>query len=438
MQRQPTEPAVIPGEGAPQPPTSPSAEVGPQPPAPPLPPVPTLEAEPDVTTRRGKVESLGRHAWALVGVGLALAGVLYLLSKLAWLVVPVLLTAIFAVVASAPVGALERRGMRRSIATSIVYLVLVAVLGGVIWLGGSIFVRQVGELALDVPQLASDLGGQLEDFQNRLEDASPAAANAVGQFKDSVVQRSESFGADLADSVFGLVGTTLGFLTASLLALILSFMITKDLPKLTAAARRWLERPENLRIRGAAGAMSRSVTGFVRGQLVVAIIVGLLKTVVFWLLGLPYYVPLGVLSGIGQLVPAVGPFVVGIPPVLIALAQGGVAWALLTLAALVVVQLASTWWLSPRFIGTDLQLPTLVVILALIVGAMAFGLWGLVAAVPVAAAVRDGVHWALLPSERLDEEIAVIDERKTLQRRRRREAKRRARRAEATSSAEGD
>lgn len=384
---------------------------------------PDAETE-DILTPRGRVDQLGRHAWALVGIGLSAAGVLYLLSRMSWLVIPAVLTAIIGVMAAAPVAWMSRRGVKRGIATGVVYLVIVAVVVAAFVFVGRAFVSQVGELTLDVPQIGEDLAGQLDDLRQRIETASPAAADAVARFRQSVVDSASNFGADLADSVFGIVGTGLGLVTGLLLGLILSFVVVKDLPKLTSGLRRWLDRAENRRARGAAAAMSRSVTGFVRGQLVVAVLVGIIKTLVFWLLGLPYFVPLGILSGVGNLVPGIGPVIVGIPPVLIAWAQGGAGWALLTLGALVVVQAASAWWFHPRLVGTVIELPTLVVIVALVIGAVSFGFFGLIAAVPVAAAIRDLVHWLLLPEDRLGEELDAIDERKTPQRRRFRDARR--------------
>lgn len=375
---------------------------------------------------KGRVDRLGRHAWALVGIGLSAVGVLYLVSRMSWLVIPGVLTAIIGVIAAAPVAWLSNRGVRRAIATVVVYLVIVAVIVASFVFVGRSFVSQVGELTLDVPRLGEDLAGQLDDLRQRIETASPAAADAVGRFRQSVVDSASNFGADLADSVFGLVSAGLSLVAGLLLGLILSFVVVKDLPKLTAGMRRWLDRAENRRARGAAAAMSRSVTGFVRGQLLVAVLVGILKTLVFWLLGLPYYVPLGILSGVGNLVPGIGPVVVGIPPVLIAWSQGGIGWALLTVGALVVVQLASAWWFHPRLVGTVIELPTLIVIVALVVGAVSFGFFGLIAAVPVAVAIRDLVHWMLLPDDRLADELEAIDERKTPQRRRHRESRRSA------------
>jgi len=389
----------------------------------------------DAASTRSRVDQLGRHAWALVGIGLSAVGVLFLVSQMSWLVAPAVLTGIIGVIAAAPVAWLARRGVRRGLATVVVYVVIVAVVVTTFVFVGRSFVSQVGELTLDVPQLGEDLAGQLDDLRQRIETASPAAADAVDRFRQSVVESTSSFGADLADSVFGLVGAGIGILTGLILGLILSFIVVKDLPKLTMGMRRWLARPENMRARGAAAAMARSVTGFVRGQLLVAVIVGLIKTVVFWLLGLPYFVPLGVLSGVGNLVPGIGPVIVGIPPVLVAWSQGGVAWALLTAGALVIVQLASAWWFHPRLVGTVIELPTLIVIVALVIGAVSFGFLGLIAAVPVAAAIRDLVHWLLLPADSLEDELDAIDERKTPQRRRFRASRRQAAGAAADSGA---
>ncbi|MCC7077999.1 MAG: AI-2E family transporter [Acidimicrobiia bacterium] len=354
---------------------------------------------------RDKIERLGRHAWSIVGIGLAAFLVLLVLRRLAWLVTPAVAVIILGVLAAPLVRLLVRRHIPRTPATLGVYVLMLGVLVGFGWLVGPAFVSQVGKLAIDVPDVAERLASRLDRLEDRMSDVSDTAGDAIGRFKASVTERSQELGENLADGIVGLLGSALGVATALLIGLVVSFLVVKDLPRLTAGTNRWLARPENMRVRGAARSMAADVTGYIRGQLLDAVIVGALKTLVLWLLGIPYFIPLGVLNGIANLVPGVGPVVAAVPPVLIAYSLGGWGWALLTLLALAAVQVADYYWFAPTIVGEVHRLPTLVVIVALIIGAGTAGLLGLIIAVPVAMAIRDGLHWAAIPDDQLDAEI---------------------------------
>lgn len=356
-----------------------------------------------------KIERLGRHAWSLVGLALAVGAALIVVRQLTWAAAPAVVVVIFAVLAAPPVAALVRRGFNRTVAVLLVYLLMIGVLGTFVWVVAPAFGRQVSNMAFDLPHVAERLAERLDNLEDQVAVASEPAAVAVGRFKVAVVERSKVFGESLAQGIVGFFGSAVGIVTAVLIGTVISFLIVKDLPRLTARINAWMDRPDNARARGALRSVSLGTTGYVRGLLLDAVIVGALKTAMLWALQIPYFVPIGILSALGNLVPAVGPIVVTIPPVLIAYSMGGWFWAVLTLAALTVVQIADYYWFSPAIVGEVHRLPALVVVIALIVGAGTAGLVGLVAAVPIAAAIRDVVHWYTLSDDRLDVELALLE-----------------------------
>lgn len=361
---------------------------------------------PDV---RDKIERVGRHAWSVVGIGIAALIAILVLRRLSWLVAPAVAVVVLGVLASPVVEALVSRHVPRTLAVLATYAAMLAIIVGFAWLVGPPFVSQVGKLAVDVPNVADRLAGRLDTLEEQMSGVSDAAGDAIGRFRESVTDRSGDFGESLADGIVGLFGSAIGVMTALLIGFVVSFLVVKDLPQLTAGANRWMDRPENARARGVLRSISRGTTGYIRGQLLDAFIVGAVKTLVMWMLGLPYFVPLGVLSGIANLVPGVGPVVAAIPPVLLAWSLGGWDWALLTLLGLAAVQLADYYWFAPSIVGDVHRLPTLVVLVALIVGAGTAGLLGLIVAVPVAMAIRDGLHWASVPDADLDDELVTLE-----------------------------
>lgn len=360
--------------------------------------------------RRSTIERVGRHAWSIVGIGIAVACGVFLLAQLSWIVAPAAVAVVMVTVALPIVAFLQRRGMRRGLATLCTFLVIVGILvGGIVTIAPP-FASQIGRLAIDLPGVVQDLGSSLDRLEQQVADsASSSAARAIERFRESLTERSGQAGSSIAETVIGLFGSFAESFGALLIGTVIAILVVKDLPKYSARGGAWLRRPGNRRAGGALRSAGRSTAGFIRGQLMVAVVIGAAKTLVLWLLGIPYYVPLGVLSGVANIVPGIGPVVAAIPPVVIAGFNGGWRYALLTFAALAIVQFLDWGWLSPRYVNDRTALPTLAVLLAILAGALIAGLGGLIIAIPVAASIRDVVHWYVVPDDEVESEWDALE-----------------------------
>jgi len=130
------------------------------------------------------------------------------------------------------------------------------------------------------------------------------------------------------------------------------------------------------------------IGGFVRGQLIVAAVIGALATTALLILHVPYAVLIGAWAGIADVVPYVGPFAGAIPAALVALFTNGWPNALGVIVAFTVINQFEGHLLGPRIVGSTVKVTPLAVIFALLIGAHVFGLLGLIIAVPVAGVVR--------------------------------------------------
>ncbi len=138
-----------------------------------------------------------------------------------------------------------------------------------------------------------------------------------------------------------------------------------------------------------------AVGGFIRGILIVAFLVGAMTFVALWLLGLrEYALIIGVIAGVANIVPYLGPVVGATPAVLYVLTSAqyeGMQERLIMLAAVVavmtVIQMIESYILQPKIVGAKAQLHPLAVLLAFAVG-VNFGILGIIVAVPVACIVR--------------------------------------------------
>jgi predicted PurR-regulated permease PerM len=133
--------------------------------------------------------------------------------------------------------------------------------------------------------------------------------------------------------------------------------------------------------------VEQKLGGWVRGQLLVMGIMGVLAGVGFWIIGLPNPVLLGVLAGLGELIPMVGPLIGFAPAVLVAL--GIDPWtALIVIGYAIVVQQIEGNFLVPRIMGHSVGVSPLTVMLGILIGAILYGLLGAFLAVPIAGAIQ--------------------------------------------------
>lgn len=130
------------------------------------------------------------------------------------------------------------------------------------------------------------------------------------------------------------------------------------------------------------------IGGFVRGQMVVAIVVGTLSTIALLVLHVPYAFVIGAWAGLMDVIPYVGPFAGGIPAFAVALVCNGAGDALGVVAAFVAINQLEGHVLGPCIVSSTTKLTPLAVVFAILIAAQIFGLWGVLVAVPLAGIVR--------------------------------------------------
>ncbi len=141
------------------------------------------------------------------------------------------------------------------------------------------------------------------------------------------------------------------------------------------------------------------ISGFVRGQVLLAIIVGIAVTLILLIVGVRYATLLGVFAGFASVVPIVGELIGGIPTFLIALFTVGPIKALIILALFVVVFEVQGRVLAPIVVGKSVGVSPLVIFASILLGAEAFGVVGMIVAVPIAGVIRVALDRLAPPDE---------------------------------------
>ena len=329
--------------------------------------------------------------WLAVGlVVLCYAGFWLLGRPLAVIVPPLLLAFLIVYLLNPLVTRLARRGLPRLVGTALSYVLVALVVATAVATLAPMLSRQVAGFSAAVPEL----GTQLVTNVNAVL-ASLGIEARIGSLDSEAVGRqvqtllsSEQIRTAAVALLGGLSGLATGVfhvLLVGLLGPVIAFYLLVDLPRLSAAA--WdavppLRRPE---LRQVAGKLGVVVGGFVRGQLLVALFVGTGITIGLAIVGLPFWLLIGVIAGITNIVPLIGPFVAGVLGVTVALFTGGPPMALLVLVVLIVVQQLDNHLVSPLVMGRTVQVHPLMVLLALLVAGTLYGIFGMLVAVPVVA-----------------------------------------------------
>ena len=131
----------------------------------------------------------------------------------------------------------------------------------------------------------------------------------------------------------------------------------------------------------------KAVSGFVIGDLLASFLAGLFVTIVFFALGVPYAIPVGLFVALVEVVPYIGPLVATVIVTGVALTEGG-ATGLAVLVLVLVYHMIEGHTLRPMIYGRAVQLSPLAVLIAILLGIEVAGVLGALAAVPIAASVQ--------------------------------------------------
>jgi predicted PurR-regulated permease PerM len=331
---------------------------------------------------------IGIIAWCGIGV-IILAYLMLRLMVYVNPIVPPLLIAIAVVYLLNPlVSALERRGVPRVAGAGIVYILFLCIVALVVSLLVPVVARQVSQVIDHFPDYLADGQAFVRDIAARFgqEPNFRLDAEQVREW----LSASENRGT-VTRYLTGLRSVTTSVISGLIIFVlgpVMAFYLLVDLPRLRRGAMALVPPGRREEIKGLMDRIGQAVGGFFRGQLLVALFVGVASSIGLWAIGLPFWLLVGMVAGIFNLVPLVGPFIGGGLAVIIALVSGEPLKALWAALVLLAVQQVDNHLISPNVMGRTVQLHPVVVMLALLVGASFAGLFGMLVIVPLVAVAK--------------------------------------------------
>jgi predicted PurR-regulated permease PerM len=323
------------------------------------------------------LRDLGLMTWLLVGIGLVLVGLVWLLGLTSSITIPVILGLVIAAVASPMVDSLQRRRVPRPAGAAIVLL-------GVVALGVVIAVLVFAGLSSESSSINAALNDAVSKIQGWLKDTGVDSGSAASTASD-VKKAVSSIGSTLLHGVAdGISGLTSLFFTLTF-AVFSTFFLLKDGPSMHRWVDGHLGLPENVAA-VVTGETLRALRQYFLGVTIVAgfnaVVVGLGALI----LGVPLAGTITVVTFVCAYVPFIGAWTAGAFAVLLALSGAGESAAI---AMIVIVALANGMLqqiVQPIAFGATLGLNPLVVLIATIGGGALFGMIGLVLGAPLTSA----------------------------------------------------
>jgi predicted PurR-regulated permease PerM len=332
-----------------------------------------------------KIRRAGQIAWALVGMAAVVAILGLVARELRVIFPPLILAGAIVFLLNPIVTALQHRGVPRALGAALAYVGVLAVIFGA---GVGLFpvaAAQVDELEDEMPAIQARVERWVDD----------RAAESVGTFyefsRDDLEDELSNDGATLDEQLRSLRrigGEIVHVLLIFVLAPIIAFYLLVDVPHLRRVAESLIPASARNEVMVVGHRLNRAIGGFFRGQLVVAAIVGVLCSIGLGVIGLKFWFLIGMIAGLFNIIPLVGPWVGGIPGVTIALTTGSPLQALLVVAVMVGVQQIDNHFITPQVMQRTVHLHPAVVILALVAGGSLAGFFGLLLAVPVTAVLK--------------------------------------------------
>jgi predicted PurR-regulated permease PerM len=327
---------------------------------------------------RPRAERLG----FLVVLVLGSALVLY---RIRGVLTPFFIGVVIAYILNPLVDSLERRGAPRVAGIAIVYLLVLALLALVSVYLFPITIRQLETMTVDLPVQIRRIESLLTDLYSRFHRV--PLPNQVRDALDSAVERWEGMLASAASEIIGGLVGMFYQLPNLVLGPILAFYFARDKDQILRKVMSWIPARGRAEASNLIGELDAVIGGFVRGQLLVAMIMAVMISVGLWLAGIEFAFLIGTAAGILDLIPYFGPLLGAIPALMVAVIKSPLH-VFYVVAVFAVANQIETAVLSPRIVSGYVGLHPLAVIFSLLVGAYIWGLLGMIVAVPLAGILR--------------------------------------------------
>ena len=339
-----------------------------------------------------RIRRIALIVWTAVG-SIALFAVFLLIAdsvRVIWL--PIAFAAGLVFLLEPTVRAFDRVGFRRVFSAIFALIAFIGLIVAVVVLVLPTIREQAADFIERLPELWLALTDGLRDVAARLgyDVDEMLSQQALEEWLNDPANQET-----LQNLLFGFgagAGTLIRGVTEAILVIglapVLALYLLIDLDKYRAQFIELTPPQHREEVAYVGSEVGSSLGSFVRGQLLVALIVGVASSIGMWAIDLPFWLIVGLLAGVLNLIPFLGPLVGGALAAIVALLNGDMSQAIWAVVIFTAIQQVDNHVITPLVQRTRVKLSPLVIVLALIIGGSLAGLLGVLIAVPLTAAVR--------------------------------------------------
>jgi predicted PurR-regulated permease PerM len=276
------------------------------------------------------------------------------------------------------------RIMPRSLAIAISYLIVFTILGVTISYVAPKIIDQAKDFAANVPTYTTSLQSGINDLNRRL-DRMRISQSVQSQINEKITGTLSAFG-EYISTLLGVIALEIiTYAPWLVLVPILAFFFLKDVNMLRVGILRIIPVGEwRTRVESVMSDVNKTLAAYARAQLISCVLIGFICIAGFYLLGNNYALLLGIIAGVLEFIPLIGPLTVAIIAISVAGLESG--WqALWTAVFLLVLRIVHDYVTYPRIVREGIHLHPLAIILSVLAGEQVAGIPGVFIAIPLVA-----------------------------------------------------
>lgn len=278
---------------------------------------------------------------------------------------------------------LNEKGLHRGLSIILIYFIFFGGIGFALYKGIPAIIGQIKDLSESAPAFAEQYRSWINQLQSHTREWPDGLQVRINEGIDAFEKKLDSL-------LTIIVNILIDFLNSAFLLLLIPFIafyMLKDFPLIKRAV--WYLTPKKWRKKGTLFLkdVDESLGSYIRGQLLVCVIIGSISALLFWFFDLKYPLLLGLIVGATNVIPYFGPIIGAVPAVIIA-ATMSVKLVIITLVIVFGLQFLEGNILSPYIVGKSLHMHPLIIMLALTAGGEIGGILGMILAVPVLAVLK--------------------------------------------------
>ena len=329
------------------------------------------------------------RVWTVIGVVIILIGCGYLLGQV-WTSISIILFSAFLVfVLRVPVAWMQKKRIPRALGAALSYLVALLVVAVVLLILLPALIEQFIGLVSSVPgyiEIAQDTWQQLyAQYYEFLQDST--IQELLKGLASNLSSWATGIASDSANMIVNMSKQVANALIVTGVSIIVGFWVLKDLPRISREVNIIIGPRYRDDAQVIVHAFSRALGGYLKGMVVASFCTGTMAGIAYYVIGLPYPVVLGILTGLMTFIPFLGPWIAGFIVAFLGLFISPLT-ALLAIIFTIVAQQITDNFISPRVMSEAVELHPSMILVFLFAGAALGGIFGMICAIPLTAAAK--------------------------------------------------